>query len=243
MQAIFKRQEQKYLLTEKQATQLVLAFSEYMQQDVHGTYWVQNLYFDTENWDIINTSIQKPYYKEKMRLRCYGTPETAKYIFLELKKKYAGTVYKRRISLPTDSLARSLDQVLEEDGSQIARELQFHLRSANVSEKMYVGYRRKAFAGIDDPSLRLTIDSDILYRPNELNFANPSEGNSILPEHMRLMEIKTASSIPLWLSHFLSENEIYGASFSKIGTCFTDYWKKMHQSDIEQHNEGVLLAQ
>jgi len=173
----FMRYEKKYLITDKQAVILENALLRHMGIDKCDKYWVQNLYFDTDDWKVIRTSMQKPYYKEKMRLRCYGTPEAGDKIFLELKKKYAGIVYKRRIALLLQDLSQPLEDVLEKYSSQIARELSFYLQSNKVTERMFVAYRRKAFASKEDPGLRVTFDSDIRYRPSELNFDLPGHGH------------------------------------------------------------------
>ena len=52
---------------------------------------------------LIRASLEKPAYKEKLRLRSYGVTEPGGEVFLELKKKYKGIVYKRRITLPEDA--------------------------------------------------------------------------------------------------------------------------------------------
>jgi len=226
MQAIFKRNEEKYLMTQTQANQLINAMSNHMKPDDFGTYWVQNLYFDTENWDIINNSMEKPFYKEKVRLRCYGMPEAADFFFLEIKKKYSGVVYKRRLSItPADIMNHSLEEVLSKDNSQIAKELKYHIQKMGVKEKFFLAYYRQAFvsAGMEDDGLRLTIDSNISYRLDMLHFTQPQLGCAALDSNTFLLEIKTPLSIPLWLVRILDELEIFPSSFSKYATCFTDW--------------------
>lgn len=233
MQYIFKRLEKKYLITQNQAAQLKSTLAQHMKPDGFGTRPVQNLYCDTTNWDIIRTSIEKPYYKEKMRLRCYGIPSSSDLIFLELKKKYAGIVYKRRITVPLQTLLyRGLKDYLAGQTTQIARELNFHVQSKNVSEKMFVSYHRTAFIGIEDEDLRITLDSKICYRLNMLDFFHPGEGRHILPEDHVLMEIKTSKGVPMWLAKSLSDNKIYTSSFSKYGACYTDYYQRKIQKEV-----------
>jgi hypothetical protein len=225
MQSVFKRNEKKYLITNAQAASIESILSGHMVPDMVGTYWVQNIYFDNNNWDVINTSMSKPFYKEKIRLRCYGTFVSARCMFLELKKKYDGIVYKRRAAIPKQFLD-SVEDALVEDNTQIARELLFHLQSEPIVKKMFISYHRTAFTGIDDDSaLRITFDKNVRYRLNKLNFLHPREGFLVFPEDAVIMEIKTPLSIPLWLARFLSENEIFGTSVSKYGVCFSDYWK------------------
>jgi len=232
MQNVFSRNEKKYLITGAQADQLIEALADNMEPDMHGEYWVQNLYFDTENWDIIQTSMEKPYYKEKIRLRCYGMPETTDRMFLEFKKKYSGVVYKRRLPiLPSDISEYGVDEILSKDNSQIAKELAYHIDRTGAVEKFYLAYYRRAFAGINDEGLRLTVDSNICYRLDTLRFTEPSLGCSFLDPNMFLLEIKTPLSIPLWLAHLLCEIGIFSTSFSKYATCFT-HWTKSKDSSF-----------
>lgn len=238
MQTVFSRNEKKYLVTKSQANKLISVLSAYMKPDTYSTYWVQNLYFDTENWDIIQNSMEKPNYKEKIRLRCYGTQETTDRMFLEFKKKYSGVVYKRRLPiLPSAILQHSIDEILSNDNSQIARELAYHIQRTGVTKRFYIAYYRQAFAGINnDEGLRITIDSNISYRLDTLCFTEPERGNPVLEPNTFLLEIKTPINIPLWLAHLLSELEIFPTSFSKYATCFTDWTSK-------QSNESLLERQ
>ena len=222
MQTFFKRYEKKYLLTQEQTAMLEALFTQYMARDKFDAYWVQNLYYDTEGWDVIRTSIEKPFFKEKMRLRCYGTPESSQRVFLELKKKYNGIVYKRRVSLPLYA-ASHLEDALAENPSQIAQELRFYLRSTGVRPRIFVACQRLAFAGTEDPGLRVTLDTNIHYRLDQLDFSSPGEGFPLPMGKHCVMEIKTPTAFPLWLVQALSENQLFGTSFSKVGSCFTDY--------------------
>jgi len=235
MQTVFSRNEKKYLITQMQADRLIDALVTNMKPDKYSTYWVQNIYYDTENWDIIRTSMEKPHYKEKMRMRCYGNPETTDRMFLELKKKYSGVVYKRRLPIiPSEIASSSIDEILSKDSSQIAKELAYHIQMTGVTEKFFISYHRQAFAGLNDDSLRLTLDSDISYRLDRLCFSNSRKGMASIPLNSNntnnpngfLLEIKTPLSIPLWLVHLLSELGIFATSFSKYAACFTDWIEK-----------------
>lgn len=224
MQTIFKRYEKKYLISREQGAALQKIFSQHMAPDHFGEYLVQNLYYDTENWDVIRASVEKPMYKEKMRLRCYGEPNHDTNFFLELKKKYKGVVYKRRIAIPSQPLSqKSIRDIVSAETSQISRELDFYLKINEVSEKIYIVYRRLAFAGIENEGLRVTFDTDIRFRMDDLNFSRPDTGHIILPQDTMLMEIKTLGGMPLWMAGVLSEHKIYPTAFSKFGVCYTDY--------------------
>jgi SPX domain protein involved in polyphosphate accumulation len=224
MQSFFERYEKKYLITREQGAALSAVLSQRAAPAVFGEYTVQNLYFDTENWDVIRASIEKPLYKEKLRLRCYGAPNREGKLFLELKKKYKGIVYKRRIPVPAEVFSgKSIRGIVSGESSQISRELDFYLRTNPVSEKIYISYRRVAFAGTEDEGLRVTFDTDVRFRSYDLSFERPEDGRLIIPPDMMLMEIKTLGGIPLWLTRALSENGVFPRSFSKYGVCYKKY--------------------
>jgi SPX domain protein involved in polyphosphate accumulation len=224
MENIFKRYEKKYLVTREQGTALQELFLRHMEADRYGSYLVQNLYFDTDNWDAIRESVDKPIYKEKMRLRCYGVPQQGTDLFLELKKKYKGIVYKRRVAIPSASLSgKTVRDAVCTEPSQIARELGFYLKSNAVSEKIYIAYRRVALAGVQDDGLRVTFDTDLCFRTDRLDFTHPHVGLPILPGNDMLMEIKTLGGMPMWMVRILSESKIYPTTFSKYGVCYTEH--------------------
>jgi SPX domain protein involved in polyphosphate accumulation len=200
------------------------ALSQYMLPDQYGEYLVQNLYFDTDRWDVVRSSIEKPIYKEKMRLRCYGVPTDDSRAFLELKKKYKGIVYKRRVSYQlSDFHGNTVGSLLGKGDCQIANELAFYLRTNGVSEKVFISYHRLALAGLEDDGLRITFDSDIRCRFDQLDFTRPCGGYALLPEDMTLMEIKTLGGMPMWLTRSLGVNRIFPTTFSKLGRCYTDF--------------------
>ena len=89
---IFARNEQKYLVTDAQYTAFLEAVSDYLREDEYGKSTVCNLYFDTPSHRVIQRSMEKPLYKEKLRLRCYGAPHDDSNAFVELKKKYKKVV-------------------------------------------------------------------------------------------------------------------------------------------------------
>jgi len=233
MQNTFCRCEKKYLITLEQAASFQDILSEYMMPDHFGEYLVQNLYFDTENWDVIRSSIENPVYKEKLRLRCYGALVKDSRLFLELKKKCEGIVYKRRIIVEKKHIPTITTQdIVASTSSQISRELDFYIKSNAVHEKIYISYKRSAFAGKKDEGLRVTFDTDMRFRLDCLDFSHPSRGSNIISCGKVLMEIKTPDAIPLWMTHALSENKIFPTGFSKYGVCYVNHILK--KSKIEQ---------
>ena len=225
----FERIEKKFLLTQEQYHKIERAFSPYFHADQYGQYTICNVYFDTADDCLIRRSLEKPPYKEKLRLRSYGTapgPETL--FFLEIKKKYRGVVYKRRITLNLQEAEALLEggtlpDWREGDGHsfqdrQILGEMRYFLSFYRPVPKVFLGYDRIALAGIEDPELRVTFDTGIRCRETEVSpITGGSEGVRLLPEDLVLMEIKVSGAYPLWMARALTDAGAYPVSFSKYG--------------------------
>lgn len=217
----FKRKEIKYKLTEAQYEKFREIVDLYMMPDEYGESTICNIYYDTENYDLIRNSIEKPVYKEKIRLRSYGVPEAGDPVFLEVKKKFRGIVYKRRVILSLEEAYDSLQkEQLKEEHGQIGRELSYVLQHYHVKPKVYLAYDRLALQGKEDPSLRMTFDFRIRGRLDRLDLAFGDEGEFLTEEDMVIMEVKAGDALPLWLVHALEELQIYPCSFSKYGTLY-----------------------
>jgi len=237
MESIFRRQEVKFVLDQAQLLPFYDIITQQVPPDTFNNYLVQSLYFDTDTWDVIRASIEKPIYKEKLRLRCYGVPGSDTTIYLELKKKFRGVVYKRRIAFPMQFLLyKTPQEIAEIEDSQIGRELAFYLQAHNVSEKVHISYNREAFS--DSSGLRITFDTNIRFRTNMLDYEHPEGGLDVLPKGVTVMEIKTLGGMPLWLAQALSEFRIFPMSFSKYGVSYkkyilkggTDSWNSFHKT-------------
>lgn len=221
LQYTFKRVEKKYLLTPKQYESLFPALEKNMQEDRFGRYTICNIYYDTPYYDLIRTSLQKPVYKEKFRLRSYGVPGEDDRIFAEIKKKYSGIVYKRRTAgVPQQILALLENRIFLPADLQIQKEILYFLQVYRPTPKVFIGYDRTALAGREDADIRITFDRNIRFREKELDLRAGDFGTPLLPEEKIIMEVKVPHAIPLWLASLLSEKKIYPASFSKYGTCY-----------------------
>lgn len=220
---VFERVERKFLLTPAQYAGLMRTLPEYMQADQYGESTILSLYLDTEDSLLIRRSLEKPVYKEKLRLRSYGVPREMDNVFLEVKKKVRGVVYKRRICLPLAQAMECLAQgSVPAAGGQIGREIAYMLRRYRLRPAVLLAYDRTAYAELE-PSpnrLRITIDRDIRSRQTDLDLRLGAAGELLLAPGMRLMEIKTAHAIPLWLCAALDQNEIRPTSFSKYGRVY-----------------------
>jgi len=236
---IFERHELKFLINEWQRRFLEQALRERIVPDSHGESTVCSVYYDTPDYRLIRSSLEKPVYKEKLRLRSYGPALPEEPVFLELKKKYRGIVYKRRISLTEREAADYLSgkaPLLEE--SQIGREIDYFLWFyRDLGPAMYLCYDRAAFFSREDPDLRVTFDKNIRWRTEDLCLAAKPGGTQLLGPGQSLMEIKAAYAVPLWLVRLLEEGEIRQVSFSKYGRA---YLSMMQETDKE--SRGVLFA-
>ena len=222
---LFKRYETKYLLSERQYREFMKATEGRFVPDKYGRSTISNIYFDTPDFRLIRASIEGPIYKEKLRIRSYKTPSPDDTVFIELKKKYKGIVYKRRIDVKlSDAEAYLYEGNPLPVSSQISREIDYVMKFyPGIGPACALFYDREAFFGADDPNLRITFDNDIRVRWDGLHLSLGPGGDHIIEPNQRLMELKTASSIPLWLSRVLDELKIYPTSFSKYGYAYQLY--------------------
>ena len=251
-QAVFKRKEIKYLLSREKRNALLPILEACMEPDAFAHSSISNLYYDTPDFRMVRRSLEKPMYKEKLRLRSYGMPENTSTVFPEIKKKAMGIVYKRRISLPyqeavsflsgqqiasTDTCDGTTQQIASTDmcdgtTRQILHELDWMLASyENLAPRVFLSYERDSYKGGSDPSLRLTLDQDILFRTDRLDLREGAFGEAILLPDQTLMEVKISNAAPLWLAQALSEIGIFPVSFSKYGRayeriCRDPRWRK-----------------
>lgn len=222
-QSVFKRYELKYLLTLEQKECILKAMSPYMRLDDYGKTIIRNIYFDTDTYRLIRHSIEKPTtYKEKLRIRSYNRSAPDDPVFVELKKKYKSVVYKRRLSM---SESQAIDWICKKidcgQNSQIAREIDYFLRFyETLQPRVLLSYEREAYYALDGSDFRITFDSQILCRENEITLDSDIWGTPILDDETFLMELKTSGGIPLWMTSILSKEKIYKTPFSKYGTAY-----------------------
>ena len=221
-QTVFNRYEIKYMLTQEEKQKVLKAMEHYMALDEYGRTTIRNLYFDTDNYRLIRHSIDKPAYKEKLRVRSYTQADADSTVFAELKKKYQSVVYKRRIALPEFEAMKWLtgEYPCPKD-TQISREIDYFLSYyQTLRPAVFLSYEREAYYEKNGGDFRVTFDDTILCRQENLSLKSEAYGTSLLPEGMVLMEIKCSGGIPLWMTRVLSEQHIYHTSFSKYGTAY-----------------------
>lgn len=233
-QMIFQRYEMKYLLTQRQKLSVLEAMEPYMSLDQYGRTIIRNIYFDTDSYRLIRRSIERPAYKEKLRLRSYRQAQPEDPIFVELKKKYQSVVYKRRLILPQDQAMDCLCQgkALPVQ-SQIAREIDYFCSYYHkLSPKVFLSYEREAYYSLDGGNFRVTFDENILSRRQDFSFDSGIYGTPLTEPGMVLMEIKTSGGLPLWMVRWLSEHRVYKTSFSKYGTAYEKTIQPNYQGGI-----------
>lgn len=221
---IFQRVEKKYLITAEQKEQLLSLISHRLTPDAHGVSTICSMYLDTPDFLLVRNSIDAKQYKEKLRLRSYGMQQDDGKVFLEIKKKYKGVVYKRRIST---TLKQAMDYIyhgVSLGDSQILREIDYAMRFyGQPKPSVMLCYEREAFYVIDAPALRLTFDSNVRYRTTGLTPKAGLEGKCILPEGKDyILEFKTDTAMPLWLVEIFNQCKIYPTSFSKYANAYRD---------------------
>jgi hypothetical protein len=220
----FLRVEKKYLLDEVQYLKVLDAVSPQMIEEKYGTSTILNIYYDTPDWRLIRASIEKPLYKEKLRLRAYGEVTDNSEVFIEIKKKLNGVVYKRRTSMKLRNAREFLNnRTRKSGGEQVLCEAAWMLNSYNLYPAAAISYDRAAFIGKDDPDFRLTIDQNLIGRTDSPDLTYGNLGNKFLHDGQYLMEIKTSGGMPLWMCRLLGDLRIYPTSFSKYGEYYKEY--------------------
>ena len=221
IQKVFNRYEKKYMLTRQQYEAIRQRLEPYMEKDQYGLHTIRNIYYDTEDDELIRTSLEKPKYKEKFRVRCYGEPNAESDYFLEIKKKYKGIVNKRRIVMkPQEAKAYLENGEKPREQSQIFREVDYVWNHYQLIPKVYLAYDRIALFGKEDAEFRVTFDQNIRSRDFALTLEKDTETTKLLKDGYYLMEVKISNAMPLWFVKILTELEIHSTSFSKYGNVY-----------------------
>lgn len=229
---VFNRYEYKYKITEAELNKLLPVLEKHMLMDMrcknHSLYTIANIYYDTYDDYLIRRSLQKPAYKEKLRLRAYGVPELDSKVFLEIKKKVKGLVNKRRTTLILDEAYGfiqngKMPEPKEYMNTQVMHELEYFLKVHNIMPKVYIAYDRLAYFENGNDDLRISFDTNIRTRRHDLRLEAGDHGDLLLDEDVYIMEIKTSRAMPIWLTELLTEMNMRRSSFSKYGTEFKEF--------------------
>ena len=193
----FQRYETKYMLSPIMARKLRKSLPGHLQMDEYGLDTICSLYYDTPDHQLIRRSLEKPGYYEVI-------------------------VYKRRermiLSEAVPYLAGKSEPGFD---SQILHEITwFRNYYRGLAPAMYIAYDRIACFGTEDRNFRVTFDTNIRWRTDNLCLDGPTEGTRLLEPDWYLMEVKTSGAMPLWFSKILDDLAIYPASFSKYGVAY-----------------------
>lgn len=241
---IFERQEKKYLLGRTQLRHIKSAFEGHLEVDEYGRTGIYSLYLDTPTYDLANHSLEKPSFKEKLRVRCYGDPEPDSTVFVEIKRKFRGTVFKRRIMMSLSAASAWLSGVgyldavslfpLADDelasraysglNRQIAEEVEYMLGFyEDLAPRMLIVSERTAWRGVEDGTLRATFDERVTWRSATSLLDGDAGAVDLLEPGECLMELKCLDAYPRWLVDALEDSRIYPRSFSKYGSAYLDF--------------------
>lgn len=243
----FNRVEEKYIITTKIYNSIIKDIEEYMFFDEYSKngkfYQICNIYYDTEDDNLIRTSMQKPRYKEKFRLRSYGIPSYDTKVFLEVKKKYRGIVNKRRTILTLRegyNFANTgiIPEIKDYMNTQVLKELKYSFDLYRLMPKVFISYERSALFGKEDSSFRVTFDKNIIGRREEIGLEYGIFGERIADKDIMIMEVKYSDRIPLWFTAILRKYSLEKTSFSKYGAEYNKYLKndkKINISEVKKY--------
>ena len=155
--------------------QRVLAAMEpYMELDKYGRVTIRNIYMDTDDYRLIRRSIEKPAYKEKLRIRSYRRASDDGEVFVELKKKYNKVVYKRRLSLcEGEAMAWLCREAPCPVNTQISREIDYFCNFyGRLTPTVFLSYEREAYYEKNGGDFRVTFDYNVLCRMTDISLCS-----------------------------------------------------------------------
>lgn len=230
---VFNRYEKKYIISTEVYHRIIPLLEDYMEVDEHSRngvfYSICNIYYDTSDNEIIRKSIDKPIYKEKLRLRSYGVVTLKDKVYIEIKKKFDGCINKRRVAMTHEEALRFLKTQQKPQtptglNEQIINEIDFLIhRYSSLQPALYLSYDRNALFGKENPNFRVTFDTNLLTRRYDLRLDYGIYGEELLPKGQWIMEAKSDYTFPLWFAELLSKYKIYPISFSKYGSEYRKY--------------------
>ncbi len=233
----FERNELKFLVNKDQLNKFLNIVSEYMDKEKYYQSTIRNIYYDTDNFYLIRNSIEKPDYKEKFRIRAYKQVSPNDEVFVEIKKKYKRTVFKRREVMTYGEARSFLDNHIIPNDLRITKEIDYAINYyKDLKPAIFLAYDRIAYISKDDTKLRITFDSNIIWRDYDIDLSKEVYGNKLLSDDLIVMEVKTTLGLPRWLLDFLGKNEIYKQSFSKYGNVYLEILRNKRK-EVEENDK------
>ena len=215
----FERVEQKYLLNQDEYDHIQTLIKKYFDKDRYYQSKIYNIYFDNDNNDLLIDSLEKPIFKKKIRLRSYDGINKNDNLYFEIKEKYKGIVYKRRIKLTVNEYNKYINERIIPD-KQIMKEIDYYINYYKVHPYIFLAYDRLSYCGKDNPEFRITFDTNLRYRYDNLELIDTNNNQNYFKDNKYIMEVKTLDSLPCWFVNYLSVNKIYPRSFSKVGSIY-----------------------
>ena len=220
--SIFRRVETKYLLTFEEYSKLMEKINKHLEEDKYFFSTICNIYYDTDDFELVRKSIEKPVYKDKFRMRSYGVPTIDSKVFFEIKRKYDGIVYKRRVSAKLSEIYEYLEtgKYPEKANKQIMDEINYFFNLYNLKPKVFIAYDRYSYFDKENENFRITFDKNIRSRFKDMKIEDGDVGKKLLSEGTCIMETKTLNAYPKWFVEALSTLKIYPKSFTKYGNVY-----------------------
>lgn len=217
-----KRVEKKYIIQNDVLKDLLKDLEPYLVADKYKHSTITNLYFDTDDYEIIRRSIAATNFKEKFRIRSYSPePVLDSQVFMEIKSKNDGVVYKERFQTTLFSAINFLNGVEDIEDKAFADNMEIFMgKYPTMKPKMYIYYDRLSMKAKDSNKVRLTVDSNLTYRDINLDDLTNKSGKALLDSNYSIVEIKLNQEMPEWLEEVLENHQIEKGSFSKYGTAY-----------------------
>lgn len=216
----FERVEDKYSLTYEQADALKKAIAEHIEEDIYYKYTVHSIYYDSIDSRLVINSLNSTQYRMKLRSRCYVQPDDDTPVFIETKKKLGDIVYKRRFQLTAKETEDYMEYGIPHHvHNNTADEVDYLMKYYNLQPKVLILYERECYKGIAEDDVRITFDTNIRYRIDDVNLKENGTETPLTKDTV-IMEVKAMDRYPLWLVKVLSEMKLYKRSFSKYGNIY-----------------------
>lgn len=243
-QSIFERVEAKYVLTRKQYEMIMNKFSNRLVPDSFPHSDISSIYFDTDDYRLIRSSLEKGSYREKLRLRSYCLEDDTSEVFLEMKKKYHGVTYKRR---QATTYRQAMNYILfgkKPCDTQIMKEVDYLMcKYPDLKPKVLIRYQRDSFVSKEDNSLRITFDYKIQYSTDNLILMNNNPEKILTDDDTIIMEVKSLNAMPLWMTHTLDKMNIFPGNFSKYAQIYTSDILKGAKTCLKNYSHLYTVEQ
>ena len=233
LETSFERIETKYVVSKTDLHDLIEDLKDYLVEDDYPTSTISNIYFDTEDFQLIQDSLQNQYKKEKIRMRTYlSQPTLDSQVFLEIKTKDQEGVGRkfRLLSTPSSILnfitkghldASITDKIVIEKVKKLHQDYK-----QGIKPRMYIYYDRyslkekKYIEGYNYNKIRITIDQNLVYRDENVNLFSGNQGAPLLDDNTVIMEIKAPGNKPQWLQDILDKYGLIEHKCSKYSCAY-----------------------